>query len=522
MAKRPNIILIMVDDMGFSDIGCYGAEIRTPHLDRLAANGVRFTQFYNCARCCPTRASLLTGLYPHQAGIGYMEPGNRYNKALLEKLNPPQYQGALNRECVTIAEALGAAGYQTFMSGKWHVGSAEGQRPMDRGFQRYYGIVGGACHYWKPERWKGALLMDHRAHVATTPPDFYITDALSQNAARFIAEAEHDRPFFLYLAYNAPHWPLHAWPEDIARYKDAYRDGWDALREQRLARQKELGLFGQDLPLSPRDAESYPWEKADQADMAHRMAVYAAMVDRMDQGVGQVLAALENAGQAQNTLILFLSDNGACAEPFGKDNKAPAGPADSMTGYFLPWANASNTPFRLFKHWTHEGGIATPLIAHWPDAIPRGRWNRRQIGHVKDLMATCLDAAGAPYPETFAGHAIQPLEGRSLLHAMLDPASARNETIFWEHEGNRALRDGRWKLVCYYNEIHEEMQKVGTGPRTGAWELYDLDADRCELHDLAGVHTDRAAHMVAQHQAWEKRLGILNWEDALACGGFHV
>ena len=513
-ATQPNIVLIMVDDMGFSDIGPYGAEIRTPNL---AAGGVRFTQFYNAGRCCPTRASLLTGLYPHQAGIGYMEPGNKYNKPITERLHAPQYQGYLSRNSVTIAEALRAAGYQTFMTGKWHVGAQAGQRPWERGFDRFYGILGGASNHFRP----GDRLHSNDRQVAA-PDDFYSTDYFSRYAATFVREADRERPFFLYVAYTAPHWPIHAWPEDIERYRDVYRIGWDEVRRRRFARQKEIGLFPASLRLAPRHPESYAWEEADQEDMALRMAVYAAMIDRVDQGIGGILAALRETGEEKDTLVLFLSDNGGCAEPYGRNlaSRIPPGPAESNTGYYLPWANASNTPFRLFKHWAHEGGIATPLIASWPGKTPAGAINAKQIGHVKDIMATCLAAAGAAYPAEHGGYEIQPAEGRSLLPAILDADMASNEPVYWEHEGNRAIRDGKWKLVSYYNEIHEEMGRLGTGRRTGRWELYNMETDRTELLDLSAVYPGKAQELLRQWEAWATRVGAMDWEEMLKLGGY--
>lgn len=505
-ARRPNIVLIMADDMGFSDIGPYGSEIATPNLDKLAAGGVRFTHFYNCARCCPTRASLLTGLYPHQAGIGYMEPGNRYNKGI----GLPEYQGYLSRNCVTIAEALRGAGYQTLMTGKWHVGAAEGQRPWERGFDRYYGILGGASNHFRPGK---ALWLDGKQVAA--PGDFYSSDAFSGYAARFIEEADATLPLFLYTAFTAPHWPMHAPADEIEKYRGKYRTGWDELRRRRFARQKSMGLFPAHTRLSVRHPEGYPWKEADQDDMDLRMAVYAAMIDRMDQGIGRILDSLRRTGREENTLVLFLSDNGACAEPYGRNsaNQIPPGPAESNTGYYLPWANASNTPFRLFKHWVHEGGIASPLIARWPGRLPAGSIDTNKTGHVKDILATCLDAAGATYPETHAGHTIRPLAGKSLL-------SRENEPIFWEHEGNRAVRDGKWKLVSYFNEIHEEMNRVGTGRRTGKWELYDLGTDRTETRDLAAIQPERTRRMVARYEKWASQTGVRDWNELIAAGGF--
>ncbi len=513
---KPNIIIIMADDMGFSDIGCYGGEIDTPNLDALAAGGMRFTQFYNAGRCCPTRASLLTGLYPHQTGVGYMQPMNKYNKPVR---HIPEYQGFLNNRCVTIAEILKRSGYQTFMSGKWHVGAAEGQRPPDRGFDRFYGLNGGACHYFHPE--KGTIHLD-REPVKELPGDFYSTDYFAKYAARFIREAGKDRPFFLYLAFTAPHWPLHAWPEDIKKYRGSYLMGWDELRHRRYEKQKALGIPGREASLTPRHKDSHPWtEETDPDDMDLRMAVYAAMVERMDKGIGHMLDVLRSSGQYENTLIMFLSDNGGCAEPLGKGREdEPPGHPDSYQGYWLPWANASNTPFRLFKHWVHEGGIATPLIVHWPGHVPKGTVNRQQAGHVKDLMATCLDAADVDYPDSFKGRNILPTESHSLMPAMLDPAFADNHIIFWEHEGNRAVREGNWKLVSFYNEIHETMEKVGTGQRTGVWELYDLSKDRSEMHDLADEKPELLQQLKKKYHAWTERVHVRDWEEILGMGGY--
>ncbi len=516
-AGQPNIVLIMVDDMGFSDIGPYGSEIRTPNLDRLAAAGTRYTQFYNAGRCCPSRASLLTGLYPHQAGIGYMEPGNRYNRPIVERLHAPQYQGYLNRRSVTVAEALKTAGYQTLMTGKWHVGAGAGQRPWERGFDRFFGILAGASNHFRP----GDRLYYKRQQF-TAPDDFYTTDYFSQYAATFIEEASREKPFFLYVAYTAPHWPIQAWPEDIQRYRGQYKVGWDELRRRRFARQKELGLFPSSLRLSPRHPESYPWPEADQDDMDLRMAVYAAMIDRVDQGIGRILAALRETGEENDTLLMFLSDNGGCAEPYGwnREQQVPPGPAESATGYYLPWANASNTPFRIFKHWVHEGGIATPLIVNWPGEVPAGVVNTEQIGHVKDIMATCLEAAGAEYPQTYGEHEIQAHESHSLLHSFRDPESVKNTTIYWEHEGNRAIRDGKWKLVSYYNEIHETMPQVGTGRRTGSWELYDMETDRTELLDLSRAYSRKAEELKRRWEDWAMRVGVVDWQELLGLGGY--
>ncbi|MCH5376466.1 MAG: arylsulfatase, partial [Planctomycetes bacterium] len=498
---RPNIILIMSDDMGFSDIGCYGGEIKTPVLDGLAAEGVRFTQFYNTARCCPTRASLLTGLYPHQAGIGHM----------MEDKGLEGYQGDLSHRAVTIAEVMRSAGYRTYMSGKWHVTkkvnpSDESQKanwPLQRGFDRFFGTIHGAGSFYDPN----SLTRDNQL-IAPGSPDFYYTDAITENAVKDVRDHARDhraKPFFMYLAYTAAHWPMHARPEDIAKYKGVYDGGWDAIRKQRYDRMIKMGLIDPGWEISPRDGRVPAWEDESLKEWNIRcMEVYAAMVDCMDRGIGRIVASLKETGQYENTLLLFLQDNGGCAEGMGRgkevtfradpDQVVPMqpgelqydmipkrtrdghavrrgqgimpGPPDTYIGYGMPWANVSNTPFREYKHWVHEGGISTPLIAHWPKGIPSDRSGvlERQPGHLVDLMATCVDLAGATYPENFHGHSIRPMEGVSLRPALRGQSLDRPNPIFWEHEGNRAIRMGDWKLVA-------------KGPNS-PWELYDLAADR--------------------------------------------
>ena len=518
---RPNIIIIMVDDMGYSDLGCYGSEIQTPNLDRMAQGGVRFTQMYNCARCCPTRASLLTGLYPHQAGIGHMVG----NDGL------PEYQGYLRDDCVTIAEALRAGGYQTLMSGKWHVGGGYAANqpeewrpgepdhpiPVQRGFDRHYGMLGGAGSYFNPPY----MVMNDQI-ITEGGGDYYLTDAISEQAAAMIADAaKSPDPFLLYVAYTAPHWPLHALPEDIAKYEGLYRKGgWDALRTARHEELKGLGILSPKWEISPRDEKAPAWESVVERDWEDlRMAVYAAQVDRMDQGVGRILAKLRDVGAEENTLIMFLSDNGGCAEFLAEDSKRPEryryniptpdgrpmqvgntprikpGPDDTFLSYDLPWANASNSPFRLYKHWVHEGGIATPFIVQWPAAIRQPRIDHAPC-HVIDLMATCLDAAGVPYPGDFQGNAIQPLEGESLLPAIQGPGWERQRPIYWEHEGNCAVRDGGWKLVRRF---------------PGDWELYNMEEDRTELNDLREADPDRAQRMIRWYQEWAVARNVLDW-----------
>jgi len=486
---RPNILLILADDMGYSDIGCYGGEVATPNLDRLAAAGLRFTQFYNNARCCPTRASLLTGLYPHQAGVGHMT----------ENLGYEGYRGQLNDRCVTVAEVLRSAGYHTYMCGKWHVAWKNQPQPVlpgQRGFEHYYGAVFGNADYFHPG---DPLRLD--GQILETPPDFYYTDALSAAACRFLrdhAEQEGDRPFFLYLAYTAPHWPLQAQPADIAKYRDRYRTGWDVLRRERYERLLKLGLIDPRWLLSPRDPAAPAWETLSAAkkdDFALRMAVYAAQIDCLDQGVGRVLAALEKLGQLDNTLIFFLADNGGCAEGISRgDPNAPIGTPASFESYRLPWANASNTPFRLFKHYVHEGGIATPLIVHWPAGIhARGEF-RHQPGHVIDLLPTCADVAGATYPKQYRGRDILPAEGVSLVPAFANQP-LRRQALYWEHEGNRAVRADDWKLVAR--------------GKNGPWELYNLKDDRSEIRNCAAEQPARVRRLAELWQNWAQRCQVL-------------
>jgi arylsulfatase A-like enzyme len=509
---RPNIVVILADDMGYSDIGCYGGEISTPNIDRLAEGGLRFTQAYNTGRCCPTRASLLTGLYPHQAGVGHMMRDNGL----------PGYTGDLNDRCVTIAEVLKGAGYGTYMSGKWHVTRhVEGDGPKDnwprqRGFDRFYGIIHGAASFYDP-----VTLTRDNERIKTPTGDYYFTDAISDNAVQYVNEhiaSRKDDPFFMYVSYTSPHWPLHAREKDIARYAGKYDGGWDTLRDTRRARMLDMGILEPDWALTPRDGKAPSWAAAENKSWhARRMEVYAAQIDSMDQGIGRIVTALEKTGALENTLILFLADNGGCAEEIGRKwggrhipertrNGEPVlkgnrpelmpGPENTYQSYGLPWANASNTPFREYKHWVHEGGISTPLVVHWPAAVTSAAELRREPVHLIDIMTTCLDVADAAYPAAKGGVAIHPMEGLSLVPAFEGKALER-EAIYWEHEGNRAVRMGDWKLVA----------KGSKGP----WELYNLGADRSETRDLAGVETARMAAMTAQWNAWAERAHVIPW-----------
>jgi arylsulfatase A-like enzyme len=527
-AGKPNIILIMSDDMGFSDIGCYGSEINTPNLDHLAEKGLRFTQFYNTARCCPTRASLMTGLYQHQAGVGHMT--GDYGR--------PGYRGDLNNQCVTIAQVLKSAGYSTYMSGKWHVtpykpeGGSKHNWPLQRGFGRFFGTIHGAGSFFDPN----SLTLDNR-HI---PPwkDFYYTDAISDFAVRYIKEHRTENPFFMYVAYTAAHWPMHAWEKDIAKYKGRYDEGWDELRKERHARLKKMGLVDPEWQLTPRDERVPAWQDEPMKDwQRQRMEVYATMVDSMDQGIGRIIRELRKKGQLDNTLIFFLQDNGGCAEDHGSrgsikpDPSKPVelkpmaprelqtrmvpkytrdgkpvrtgkgvmpGPPDTYIAYGKGWANASNTPFRLYKHWVHEGGISTPLITHWPNVIRQNGELSHQPGHLIDIMATCCDVAGAQYPKEFNGNEITPLEGKSLLPILMGGKRQDHDGIFWEHEGNRAVRKGKWKLVSTHK---------------GDWELYDMVADRTEMNNLSGKYPKIVEELTNMYDTWAKRCHVEPWDQ---------
>lgn len=523
MKKRPNILLILNDDMGYSDIGCYGGEIDTPNLDRLASNGLRFSQFYNTARCSPSRASLLTGLHPHQTGIGILT----YDSG------PEGYAGNLNQRCATLAEALKPSGFRNYMSGKWHVSHSLTEPteswPMQRGFDDFYGTIIGAGSFYDPNTLtRRNQNVEHEARE----PGFFYTDAISDEAVGFLRQhqAEHpDKPFFQYVAYTAPHWPLHAHPQDIAKYKGRFDAGWDTLREQRLQRLVASGLLDAQWTLTGRDPGQPAWDEAqNKAWLLQCMEVYAAQIDRMDQGIGRILRALEETGQLDDTLVIFLSDNGACAEDipegvtvdelvnklmiarshtrdgrvvqFGNKPEIAPGPEDTYQSYGQAWANLSNSPFRLYKHWAHEGGISTPLICHWPKGISKRGEVRHTPGYLPDIMATVLEVTGTPYPQQLDGRSILPLEGQSLKPAFEADLSAR-APMFWEHEGNGAMRDGQWKLVREY-------------PRD--WELYDMAADRTETTDLAAKYPARVAEMKAQYEAWAQRCGVLPRDKIVA------
>lgn len=521
--SQPNVIIILNDDMGYSDIGCYGGEVETPNLDTLALNGLRYSQFYNTARCSPSRASLLTGLHPHQTGIG----------VLTYDMGPEGYAGNLSEQCVTIPEVLKANNYRTYMSGKWHVASnltePTSAWPMQRGFDEFYGTIIGAGSFFHPNTLtRGNTNVEHEA---VADPEFFYTDAISDQAAAYVRkhkQEEEDKPFFMYVAYTAPHWPLHAHPEDIAEYKGRFDAGWDTLREERLERLVRAGILDKSWQLSPRDPSQPPFEEAKDKEWLIRcMEVYAAQIDRMDQGIGRILSALEETGQYEDTIIIFLSDNGGCAEDIpegvdpkqlvedlmiaqyktrdgrdvriGNDPTIMPGGEDTYQSYGTAWANLSNTPFRFYKHWTHEGGIATPLIVHWPAGIEDKGGIRHTPGQLPDLMATILEVTGTAYPAERNGAAIPPCEGVSLVKSFTDTNVTR-KPLFWEHEGNAAVRDGKWKLVRNYPED---------------WELYDMEADRTELNNLADRHPERVQEMAAMYEEWAQRCGVIPREKVL-------
>lgn len=515
-APRPNIILILADDMGYSDIGCYGSEIETPNLDALANNGLRFSSFYNNPRCCPSRASLLTGLYSHQVGFGLM--ADDYGKYPY-----PAYKGDLSANCVTLAEALRPGGYRTAMVGKWHLTPPELESkhnwPMQRGFDRFYGTIAGACSYYDP-----VTLVDGNEHIRAAK-DFYYTDAIGDHAVQFIDEftrSKEDKPFFVYTAFTSPHWPLQVAESDIAKYEDRYKVGWDQIRADRHKRQIQMGLLPEKWALSERDQRVPPWDLSAYKDWeARRMAVYAAQIECMDRNIGKIISKLQETGADQNTLILFMSDNGGNLEemhdpgPLGtsalfmphetKDGRLvhmgnlpsimPGG-EDTYQSIGIPWGNVANTPFRMYKHYTQEGGISTPLIAHWPEGVRMGKGAiTHQVGHETDIMPTLLDLAGISYPKMREEQYIPNMVGSTLVPVFSGkPRKAR--TIFWEHEGNSAVRMGKWKLVSKYPNY---------------WQLYDIEADRTEFHDLADEYPERVRQMAAAYEEWAKQVGVEPW-----------
>ncbi len=528
-AARPNIVLIMADDLGYSDIGCYGGEIKTPNLDQLAKKGLRFSQFYNASRCCPTRASLLTGLYSHQAGMGNMSNDQGL----------PGYRGYLTDNTVTLAEVLKSAGYQTGMIGKWHLSSTSvrsnrseqlgwlnhqldfptfspvEQYPVNRGFDKFYGTIWGVVNYFDPF----ALVNGSKA-VTTVSKDYYYTDAINDTASSYVRQFSRAKaPFFLYVAHTAPHWPLHALPEDIEKYKDVYKSGWDAIRKARYKKMIREGLFDEkQAPLSSRWRDEKNWNENAEKDWdAYAMAVRAAMVDRMDKGIGRLIQTLKQTGQYDNTLIIFLSDNGASsddAQDYGAGFDRPGetrsgvsiiyptkkevlpGPENTFASTNDFWSNVANTPFRYWKTKAYEGGICTPLIMSWPAGLKATKGSvTSQPGHVIDFMSTFTELAGASYPKTYKNKTISPTEGISLVNILNGMDRQGHEYLFFEHLNSKAVRFGDWKLVT----LNER----------SAWELYNLKEDRTEMNNLALKHPDLVQKMSSKWTEWARRAKVL-------------
>ena len=478
-AERPNIVLIMCDDMGWSDIGCYGGEVKTPHLDRMAAEGLRFTQFYNNAKCTTTRASILTGLYPRR-GKG----------------------GLLRENMVTLGEAMKLAGYQTALSGKWHLGSGETTHPYRRGFDEYYGLLDGCCNFFNPKqrdpKYKGGRIRKfghNDRDLSEFPDDYYTTDAFTDHAIECVEKfTKNSKPYFLHINYTAPHYPLHAKPQDIKKYVGKFRMGWDTMREQRYKRLIDMGLIDANWKLSGRDSRAYDWETANHEYEDLRMAVYAAMIDSMDQNIGRLMKAIRANKGGDNTLVLFLSDNGGCAEePGGRSPKIVPGPKEFYAAVGPSWGWAQNSPFRRYKSWAHEGGIATPCIAWWPGRVPRGGITR-EVGHIIDFMPTFLELGDGSYPKEFKGNKILPVEGKSLVSVLRGQTRKGHKQLAWEWSGNRALREGKWKVVW------DKADK--------RWALFDLVADRTETTDLAAKYPDLAKRLAADWVVWAKRNGM--------------
>lgn len=515
--NKPNVIFILADDLGYSDIGCFGSEINTPNLDLLGNNGLLMTQMYNSARCCPSRASLLSGLTPHQAGVGHM----------VENLGTHNYQGYLSDNCVTIAECLKETGYQTFMSGKWHVGGHEdiqniskwrpGEKgfptPKQRGFDKFFGTLTGAGNFYNPPT---LMLEDKFIQVEST--DFHYTDEISKNAVKMISE-KNSNPFFMYVAFTAPHWPLHAWEEDIVKYEGKYKKGWSQTRMDRYEEMRGKVLdpkwkLTEEDPATPNwnDIQNKEWEDL-------RMATYSAQIEQMDRGIGKIIEKLKQIGELENTLIMFAADNGGCAEFLAEDSNQPnpnqfnnpgpdgkkvnfgnipnlrPGPSDTFMSYDLPWANLSNTPFRLFKRWVHEGGISTPFIVHWPKKIQSHGVIDTPV-QFADISPTILDICDSKYPKTYNQKDITPLEGESFFRLFQGKEFNKDKPLCWEHEGNRAVRVGDWKLVSEY---------------PGPWELYNISDDRSETNNLINKEKEIASSLEKKYKDWSSRCGILDW-----------
>lgn len=519
-AQKPNIIVILADDIGFSDIGCYGSEIGTPNLDRLASNGVRFSQFYNTARCCPTRASVLTGLYPHQAGVGYMVAPLGESTA---------YQGHLRHDRKTIAQLMKEGGYTTLHVGKWHVGNENNKtEPCDVGFDRSWSRK-ERIHYWDMNK----IYEDGVTRKSLASEQKYLTDLEGEKAIEYIDYAvDRKAPFFMYLAFNAAHWPLHAKPEDIAKYRGKFMKGWDRLREERIQRLDAMGMVKAVPADKIKDAAVPSWNdipagdqypgyhamtsgKHDQDDWDLKMAVYAAQIDCMDQNIGRIIERLEEKGVFDNTIIIYLQDNGACPEGIGKNDEQIPGGADSYSAYHMPWAHLGNTPFRMYKHFLHEGGISTPFIFHWPagmDAGIKGSIETGSFGHIIDILPTCLDAAGIRDLKID-----YKLEGQSLLPAIKGMNDNSERTVAWEHEGNRAIRKGKWKLISRYEEDVQFFKawEFPRKPREKEWELYNIEEDRWEMKEVSEWYPAIVKELKAEYEAYYKKIGAIPRRDII-------
>src|SRR5690606_23999875 len=475
-SQRPNIIVILADDMGYSDLGCMGSEIETPNLDQLAQNGLLFTHCYNASRCCPSRASLLTGLYQHQAGMGFM----------VQDLGEPSYQGFLNEKCATIPELLKESGYQTIMAGKWHVGDEREHWPDKRGFDQFFGIPKGGGLYFYPSKFIDRPIYRNNELVTPDSSTFYTTDDFTDEAIKFLSNSEKkEAPFFMYLAYIAPHFPLQAWPEDIAKYEAKYMVGYEAVRKKRFERQKELGIIDQTVDLSAPEYSFWDEERA--SVESQKMAVYAAMIDRLDQNIGKLIQYLKSNDEFENTLIFFLSDNGATAENVDRSPGSEIGTSSSFTSYGEKWANVSNTPFRNFKGQEYEGGIIAPMIVHWPAGIQESGRRIVDIVHIMDIMPTCLDVAGVNYPGEYNDRTLSPLSGQSIYPIIKNEPIENDRLLFWEHMGNKAVRMKDAKLVK---------------SRNGEWELFDMENDPTELNDLSSTNLKLKDSLEALWNEW--------------------
>ena len=516
--KQPNIVVILADDMGYSDLGCFGSEINTPNLDKLASQGLKLTQFYNAGRCCPSRAALLTGLYPHQASVGDM----------LQNDSLPGYNTHLNFNSVTLAEVLQGVGYQTIISGKWHVGNEPEYWPTRRGFDNQYFSNGTTGHYFGIAKgrqyvvngqlvevsgeWIKSGESEYKLFKNSDGSQWYATDAIADHAIDFVKELRKEnkeKPFFIYLPFTAPHWPLHAFEEDIVKYQGKYLVGWDTLRVRRFNKMKQLGLIDPNWKLSERNENVTAWNELSDSAKIHNdrlMATYAAMIDRLDQNVGKLLQSLKETGDIDNTIIIFLADNGGCHEEMRKGKKgALPGTPESFDGYEYGWANVSNTPFQWFKHWAHEGGTSTPFIAWYPSMIKAGSISNKKA-YIADIMPTLIELAGTSYPKEYKGNKITPTIGKSLVPLFKGQDFKGHELICWEHEGNRAVRSGDWKLVSRY-----DYKKNVELP----WELYDIKNDRSETINLAKKYPEKYAELQNVYNHWAREVQVIPYQTLL-------